>query len=388
VGVPLEIAVISGDLRILELLLQKGADPNYYRDRNLLDLALLHKNEAISEDIVRILLRHRAKSGPSTLGIAAGKGMPNVMRLLIEGGAKVDGEGENPLSIAEEKGMPSVMRFLMEGGVPLVAGKSDNPLSAAVVTGCVECVKLLLEHRVKAIDNPFVILARAQDYLINLKHDLVEAQRLRPRQAEIAELLVKNGFDPNATFNEWDGDIYSPLVLSALQGNFELVHAIMESPKFDREKEIRIALALKKQDGKKIAKQIRTNFLKPKPKSEIIQKVADTNKSCGICLNEFQSKERVTILPDSCLYAFHPECLEPWLKIRQACPVCNDEFDEKDGTPHTLPFPDTTPITGETKIGDSSPKVSNKANKKRKDRALQYDSNSPQEGEGAAHSAQ
>lgn len=42
---------------------------------------------------------------------------------------------------------------------------------------------------------------------------------------------------------------------------------------------------------------------------------------CAICLDEFENKEKVRVLP--CQHRFHEDCLVPWLTERHAsCPLC------------------------------------------------------------------
>ena len=41
---------------------------------------------------------------------------------------------------------------------------------------------------------------------------------------------------------------------------------------------------------------------------------------CSICLEQFKDDEDVIILP--CRHGFHPDCLDPWLKMHSECPSC------------------------------------------------------------------
>ncbi|XP_058110320.1 RING-H2 finger protein ATL66-like [Magnolia sinica] len=42
---------------------------------------------------------------------------------------------------------------------------------------------------------------------------------------------------------------------------------------------------------------------------------------CSICLSSFQEEEKVKVLPE-CNHAFHPECVDMWLKTHSSCPLC------------------------------------------------------------------
>ena len=47
----------------------------------------------------------------------------------------------------------------------------------------------------------------------------------------------------------------------------------------------------------------------------------EDNACCAICLEEFEHKEKVRVLP--CGHKFHGDCLVPWLTERHAsCPLC------------------------------------------------------------------
>jgi len=48
---------------------------------------------------------------------------------------------------------------------------------------------------------------------------------------------------------------------------------------------------------------------------------ADSSQCCAICIDEFENKEKVRVLP--CKHRFHEDCLVPWLTERHAsCPLC------------------------------------------------------------------
>ena len=46
---------------------------------------------------------------------------------------------------------------------------------------------------------------------------------------------------------------------------------------------------------------------------------------CAICMNEFAENEDVTPLPCNSAHYFHTECITPWLKTNNTCPMCRKE---------------------------------------------------------------
>ena len=46
--------------------------------------------------------------------------------------------------------------------------------------------------------------------------------------------------------------------------------------------------------------------------------------TCSICLEKWEAGDVVRTLP--CLHLFHAACLDPWLKKRFQCPLCNTWF--------------------------------------------------------------
>ncbi|KAE8732272.1 putative RING/U-box superfamily protein [Hibiscus syriacus] len=47
------------------------------------------------------------------------------------------------------------------------------------------------------------------------------------------------------------------------------------------------------------------------------------HNTCSICLDEYQAKEKLRTIPD-CKHYFHADCIDEWLKLNAACPLCRN----------------------------------------------------------------
>ena len=50
-------------------------------------------------------------------------------------------------------------------------------------------------------------------------------------------------------------------------------------------------------------------------------KEEEDEKTCSICLSEYQPNEKLKTLPQ-CLHGFHSDCIDQWLQSSGTCPIC------------------------------------------------------------------
>lgn len=161
---PLLTAIIMRRLDIFELLLDEGANPNAFDDRQMGPLQLAIVAGSDIEVIERLL---DAGADPDTgsenggagaffspLGAAAATDNLEVAQLLLDAGADVDGpnlatvEGITPLYLAAAQAGVEMMELLLDAGADpdggFRQGAEFGPLYGAVVASNVEAVRLLL----------------------------------------------------------------------------------------------------------------------------------------------------------------------------------------------------------------------------------------------------
>ncbi|KAL6830147.1 ankyrin repeat protein [Trichoderma camerunense] len=158
---PIEVAACDGQLRLVELLLSKGAEPRWGDGDAFtwpLTLAAVHRHEGI----VRLLLqdpridpRARDGNGESCLELAAYFGNTGVVNILLEDGRadpnERNGRDETPLGLAAQRCQQEVVRLFLDDDRVDPNGRHTNSMTPLLVASSsmgiqsVHVIKMLLE---------------------------------------------------------------------------------------------------------------------------------------------------------------------------------------------------------------------------------------------------
>ena len=145
----LHIACQSGNKKIVELLINSGADVNVSNRRGLTPLDIAERDG--QTEIIELLRVHGAKKGFSNLLRAINSGDIEQVKLLISQGADVNTKnnaGQTLLHIACRSGNKEVVEFLIDQGANInsKSNRDLTPLDLAQRAGHTEIVELLEKH--------------------------------------------------------------------------------------------------------------------------------------------------------------------------------------------------------------------------------------------------
>jgi ankyrin repeat protein len=254
---PLYRLVYRGDKSMVQLLLERGANPaarpprcntplhiTVNRNRKSILKMLIERStrEEIDEvtssgetalylavqkrhiSCVELLLNAGAnpESRPagkeSMLNLAVSAAQCSIVKLLLEKGSHLEEpnkDGNTPLCTAVSKGATKVVNLLLEHGASVVArnGKGESPLSVAVHRGDTSTVTRLLAHKGIDLESE------------NAKGETPFYTSIVRGDSSIAKLLLDKGANPSA--HPPNSETALNLVVS--KGNTTLTHLLLES---------------------------------------------------------------------------------------------------------------------------------------------------------------
>ncbi|KAB5542898.1 hypothetical protein GE09DRAFT_1289546 [Coniochaeta sp. 2T2.1] len=178
---PLLMAASQGHLTTVQLLLNAGAEA----DNVSIESAVSNNDKAI----VQLMLENGAE--PSrVLYSAAAKGLEDIVRLLLDNGADIEGGTHNqfatPLAIAVKRGHTTTAQLLLDRGADIEGNKEDRPLRSAVGNEEEAAVRLLLK--------------RGADTRAGAGHGrtLLHWAAIYNSDPEITQLLLESGLEVDA----------------------------------------------------------------------------------------------------------------------------------------------------------------------------------------------
>lgn len=166
----LELACFYGNMRTIQLLIEKGATIN--------EKCLMKASEGNSSETIKFLLERGIDihwESDCALRMACARGRNEVVKLLLENGADIHVMVDEPLRRASENGNVETVRLLLNNGAN---AHGHNIIYGAVEGCCLEVIKLLLENGATATNDA---LQRAITY----------------DHPEIVALLLQHGGDKN-----------------------------------------------------------------------------------------------------------------------------------------------------------------------------------------------
>lgn len=54
------------------------------------------------------------------------------------------------------------------------------------------------------------------------------------------------------------------------------------------------------------------------------ENLSPENKSCVVCMSDFEDGEDLIIL--DCFHRYHKECIDSWLTKNSTCPICKTDI--------------------------------------------------------------
>lgn len=219
---PLMIACIRDYIKIVELLLLHGADPNTPNRKGYTALmfASLYGYKKIVEMLLgtnKVDINAVNRKGYTALMFACQNGHTSTVEVLVSKGADMNviaKNGVTALMIAYEEGHEKIMDLLYKNGAnpKLLFGKNVGPLAQT------------------SAPHPTGLEALVRDRCSSTGLKSVKTQAIidacKTGQTKVVQALLNSGADPNITNAEGD----TPLAFAVLNGHTETVELLLSLP--------------------------------------------------------------------------------------------------------------------------------------------------------------
>ncbi|XP_078029747.1 ankyrin repeat and SOCS box protein 2 isoform X1 [Epinephelus lanceolatus] len=258
----LMVAIGKERLKCVQILLEKGADPNI--PNNEKETPLYKACERNSAAMVAMLLNHgavvntRCILGWTALQEAANRNNVEICEMLLKAGAKhelTNVYGISPMFTAAQTGQIATLRCLLKHGADINSQAADGAtaLYEAAKNGHGQIVELLLSQNADANKPgktgllPIHIAAqRGSESIVSMLIPATSKARVRRsgisplhqaaerNRDDVLELLIKAGFDVNAQLSEDRCKLYqdrrsTALFFSVINNNIDAVHMLLKA---------------------------------------------------------------------------------------------------------------------------------------------------------------
>lgn len=200
------LAAENGCTEALKLLLAHRANPDAVRNPGQVSALFIASQNGHTAEVENLLANGAnpnlcKTTGSSPLFIASQQNFPDIARLLLQGGAKVDepnGNGVTPLAVGAFRGNMMVVKHLLAAGAdPLLPCQGRSSLEWAAAGGHKNEMQTVLDQHMRAVEAE--VVRRRSDNSQQLASVVVK--KSNPIVAAPHTPAPSTPMHPNATFN-------------------------------------------------------------------------------------------------------------------------------------------------------------------------------------------
>ncbi|XP_076284339.1 uncharacterized protein LOC143210928 [Lasioglossum baleicum] len=254
---PLHSAVKSKQVEMVELLIQYGANVNDKGSEGTIPLVYSIGNR--DTEMTKLLLSNGAdiKEDPNLLCTAVMNGSLKIVEYLLQYGADVDmlgsskfGESLTPLHSAVKSNQLEMTKLLInyEADVNIKDGEGTSPLVDAIQNKATEMIKLLLINGADTKEDPNLLCTAVMNGSLKIVKDLLKYgadvnmlgsskfgeslsplhSAVRSNQMKMAKLLLLYGADVNMIEHSIFGQKLTPLHIAVKSNQVEMVKLLIK----------------------------------------------------------------------------------------------------------------------------------------------------------------